>query len=202
VLLRICLAATLAAMAIGLSAPAVFAFGVPAPCVTRVEGVPFAAWGDWSSYFLMPNGGFEYGSYNWALSGGAQVVDGNEPYYVTGGGSHSLRLVPGSTAESRTICVGAGEDVIRLFVANPHVQGAILHVDAMVRNPSTGAMGWACFDVNGDVPSATWAPTMRLKVPALLGTSGTQELTLTFSLRGTPATWNIDDVFIDPFRSY
>jgi hypothetical protein len=32
--------------------------------------------------------------------------------------------------------------------------------------------------------------------------NGTEELTLRFTLRGTSATWGIDDVYIDPFKSY
>ncbi len=198
-LLRISIAVVLAAMTLAVGASATLAYGPPAPCGGRILAPVFAWWGDWNNYFLMPNGGFEAGAAEWALSGGAQVLDGNEWFGV---GAHSLQLTPGSSAESRTICVSAGEDVIRMFVKNPHVSGAILHVDATVRNPSTGAMGWAAFDVNGDVPSATWAPTMRLPVPALLGTNGTQELTIRFSIRGAPATWAVDDVFIDPFRSY
>ncbi len=200
-LFRVSIAVALAAMTLGMSAPAALGFGAPAPCTGRAQAPEFAQWWDWNNYFLMPNGGFEAGATEWALSGGASVVDGNEAYYVVGG-SHSLQLTPGSTAESRTVCVSTGEDIIRLFVKNPHVSGAILHVDATVRNPTTGAMGWAAFDVNGDVPSATWAPTMRLPIPAFFGSAGTQELTIRFSIRGTPATWVVDDVLIDPFRSY
>jgi hypothetical protein len=43
---------------------------------------------------------------------------------------------------------------------------------------------------------------MRLGIPNLLGGSSTQELTLTFTTRGAPATWYLDDVFVDPFKSY
>ena len=42
---------------------------------------------------------------------------------------------------------------------------------------------------------------MRLIILNLLGGSGTQELTLKFSTRGTAATWSIDDVYVDPFKS-
>jgi len=151
----------------------------------------------------VPNGGFEIGATNWALSGGAAVVDGNETYLVGGtADSHSLRLPPGSAAESRTFCVSVGEDVVRLFVNNPHVPGAILHVEAIARNPVSGAVGYAAFDVNGDVPSESWAPTMRLGIPRLFDGTGTQELTLLFTLRGTRATWGIDDVYVDPFKSW
>ena len=39
-------------------------------------------------------------------------------------------------------------------------------------------------------------------IPNLLGgVLGTQKLTLVFTTRGAPATWNIDDVYVDPFKS-
>jgi hypothetical protein len=39
-------------------------------------------------------------------------------------------------------------------------------------------------------------------VPNLLGgLLGTEKLTLVFSTKGAPATWGIDDVFVDPFKS-
>jgi hypothetical protein len=191
------------AAALSMGATQVLAYGNPLPCGARSEAPAFAAWGDKGSYFRISNGGFENGSADWALSGAATIAKGNEWYRVSGASdSHSLRLAPGGVAESRTLCVAQGEETVRLFVANYHVPGSILHVDAMVRNPATGQLGWAAFDVNGDVPSAFWSPTMKLSIPRMFGGSGTEELTLTFSVRGAPAYWFIDDVYIDPFKSW
>lgn len=201
--LRVLAAAALAAAALGAGAQTVMAFGTPVACTSRSEAPVFAPWGDTASYFLVPNGGFENGSTNWLLTGGAAVVTGNETYKVGGASdSYSLRMPPGASAESRTICVSVGEDTIRLFVNNRHVSGAILHVDAIAQNPANGAIGTASFDVNGDVPSAAWAPTMRLNIPRLFSGNGTETLTLRFTLRGAAATWNIDDVYVDPFKSW
>src|SRR3954447_16302140 len=56
----------------------------------------FAPWGDWSTYYFAPNGGFESGTANWSLSGGAAVVtQQNEPWFLAGFGSHALQLGPG-----------------------------------------------------------------------------------------------------------
>lgn len=172
-----------------------------APCGTRTLGTPFTRWGDDASYFLVPNGGFEDGGSDWTLAGGAAVVSGNETYDVTGAGSHSLEIPPGSQAQSETMCVTLNEDSIRLFVDNEAVNGSILHVEAEVQNPQTGQMAQTAFDVNGNAVSAGWSPTMVLGIPDLLAGSGTQNLTLIFTTRGTPATWKIDDVFVDPFKS-
>jgi hypothetical protein len=196
-------AGALALTALGAAATPAFAFGSPVACAARPEAQVFAAWGDTAGYFLVPNGDFESGTSEWALSGGAVVVAENEPYQVAGDkDSHSLQLPPGSAAESRTVCVSTGQDSIRLFVRNSHVPGSILHVDAIARNPATGAYGYAAFDVNGDVPSDLWSPTIRLSVPRMFDANGTEELTLYFTLRGTRATWGIDDVYVDPFKSW
>jgi hypothetical protein len=196
-------AGALALTSLGAAPLPALAFGSTVVCGGRVEAAVFAPWGDGATYFLVPNGDFEAGARDWALSGGASVVWGNEPFKVDGAAdSHSLRLPPGSSAESRTICVSQGEDAIRLFVNNRHVRGAILHVEAIARNPTTGSYGYAAFDVNGDVPSKSWAPTMRLSIPRMFDGSGVEELTLRFTLRGTPATWGIDDVYVDPYKSW
>ena len=99
------------------------------------------------------------------------------------------------------MCVTEGEDAIRLFVKNPGVEGSILHVEALVQSTTTGQSAQTAFDVNGNAVPVGWTPTMVLGIPNLLGGSGTQDLTLIFTTRGTAATWNIDDVFVDPFKS-
>ena len=202
-LFRILLSGALAVLVLGTGASSALAFGTPVQCTARAQATVFAPWGDNASYFLVPNGDFENGSVDWALSGGAKVVSGNETYHVDGASdSHSLQLPPNASAESRTVCVAVGEERIRLFVNNPHVSGAILHVDAIARNPTNGYIGTASFDVNGDVSSPVWTPTMQLNIPRMFSGNGTEELTLRFTLRGTSATWGIDDVYIDPFKSY
>lgn len=190
-------------LSLSATATTTLAFGPTVSCGARSEAKVFAPWGDQANYFRMPNGGFEAGSTEWRLANGSTVVSGNEPWKVGGStDSKSLKIPAGGTAESRTICVSRGEDIIRLFASNARVPGSILHVDAIVRNPDTGQLGYAAFDVNGDAAPAGWSPTIQLPIPNLLGGSGTQELTLYFSTRGTAATWYIDDVYVDPYKSY
>jgi hypothetical protein len=202
-LARVLTAAVIGIGLLGASATATLAYGTPLVCSSRAEAAVFSPWGDKATYFQVSNGGFENGSTNWALSGGATVVTGNEPYHIGGASdSHSLRLTAGSSAESRTFCLAIGEDGVRFMVKNLHVPGSILHVDAVAQNMDTGAKGYMAFDINGDVPSTRWSPSLRLSVPRMFGGTGTQSLTLFFSTRGAPATWNIDDVYIDPFKSW
>ena len=200
---RLAVVAALGAGALtGLTAAPASAYGTTVPCSTRSESSVFSRWSDASMYFLMPNGGFESGTTDWQLAGGASVVTGNETWKVRSTtDNYSLRIPYGATAESRTICVSKGEDVIRLFAKNPGVPGSILHVEVIVRNPVTGAVAQTAFDVNGDAAPLGWAPTMRLGIAQQWSASGNQELTFVFSTRGTAATWQIDDVYVDPFRS-
>ena len=200
--LRVLTATALAATILGAGAGSARAFGPPVACTGRSEAPVFAAWSDTFKYFRVPNGGFESGATDWSLTGGAGIVAGNEAYRVAGSTDvKSLRIPAGATAESRTICVSRGEDTIRLFVNNARVSGSILHVEAIVRG-TNGQTAQTAFDVNGDAAPAGWAPTMRLGIPNLLGGSGTEELTLRFTTRGTAATWSVDDVFVDPYKSY
>jgi hypothetical protein len=201
--LRLVAATALAAGVLGAGTQATLAFGSPLQCSSPAQSTVFAPWGDNNTYFQISNGGFENGAVDWSLGGGASVVSGNESYYVAGSGdSHSLRITPNGYAESRTMCVSMNQDVVRLFVNNQHVSGAILHVDAIAQNPQTGGTAWTSFDVNGDVPSSPWSPTMQLKIPNMFGGNSTENLTLRFTLRGAAATWYIDDVFLDPFKSW
>jgi hypothetical protein len=182
-----------------------------APCTTRTDTTPFAQWGDDADYFLVPNGDFASGSTDWGLSGGASVVSGGEPYGVVPGDSHSLMIPSGAQAVSETMCVAMGEEDIRMFVNNPGVQGSTLHVEAFVNNPLTGLTLETAVDVNSSTLPTGWGPTPIELIPnllsavdiapGLLGGILAQNLTLVFTTQGTPATWNIDDVFVDPFKS-
>ena len=175
--------------------------GILPNCGVTNATTPFAAWGDLRSYFPMPNGGFESGTTGWT-PGAAKVVAGNESFYVSSKtDSHSLSIPSGATAKSPTVCVAMGENTVRLFVKNPGVTGSTLHIQAYVQNPLTGLVLSTGFDLNSSAGATTWAPTAPLGIPNLLGgVLGTQNVTLVFTTKGS-ATWGIDDVFIDPFRT-
>jgi hypothetical protein len=198
---RFLAAAVVAIAALGVTASSALAYGSPLPCGSRAEAPVFAPWGDTANYFLISNGGFESGSTDWSLSSGASVVYGNEPWRVRSSADRrSLQLGPGSWAESRTMCIGFGESGLRMFVKGVSASGAILHVDAIVQNSSNGWIATAAFDVNGG--ATAWAPSIRIEIPRLFNGSGQELLTLRFTERGTPATWLVDDVYLDPFKSW
>jgi hypothetical protein len=173
-------------------------------CAARPTSTPFTTWGDASSYFLMPDGGFESGGEGWTLTDGAAVTHGNETFFANATtDKHSLAMSNGAQAVSPTVCVAMGESTIRLFVKNPGVASSILHVQAYVQNPLTGLVLSTGYEINGTDDATDWTPTSPILIPNLLGgVLGTQRLTLVFTTSGAPASWAIDDIYVDPFRSY
>jgi hypothetical protein len=176
-----------------------------APCVMTSDLTPFAQWGDESAYFLLPNGDFANGSTDWNLSSGSSVANGGEPYGVVPGDSHSLVIPDQGQAVSEAQCLALGTENVRMLVDNPGVSGSILHVTASAENPLTGLTLEYTFNLNSSSLPAGWGPSPVIAIPNLLGglLDGilTENLTLTFTSEGAPATWHVDDVFVDPFKS-
>lgn len=185
------------------AAPSTMAYGTAYSCTGRSLAQYYKTWGDNNNYFRISNGGFESGNTDWQANGAAAVVTGNEAFHVAGSGdAKAMRLGSGASVESHTLCVSMGEDKVRLFAYNPKVAGAILHVDVVVRNPYTNVYGYYAWDLNADAMPAGWQPTPQLLIPNVFNGSATEELTITLSTRGTAATWLVDDVTVDPFKSY
>ena len=70
-----------------------------------------------------------------------------------------------------------------------------------VRNPTNGLWNTSYFDIPSTGLPVGWTPTSVLRIPTTWGYTGQQEMTVTISTWGTPATWQVDDVYVDPFRS-
>src|ERR1051325_5891413 len=107
----LCGVAIIAAFALAPTAKAAVRDGGPTSYCDPTSSQVFSRFGDSAYYARMMNGGFENGSTGWVLSGGARVVSGNEPYYLTGNtsDSHSLLLPAGSSAYSGTVCFKLGD---------------------------------------------------------------------------------------------
>ena len=99
------------------------------------------------------------------------------------------------------MCVGIEHPTVRLFVKAPPTLGSALLIEATVRNPATGLAVTVPHVVLGGVNANRWAPTAPLLVTSALGTLVDAELTVKITPIGIPATWRIDDVYVDPFKS-
>ena len=161
---------------------------------------PFEAWGDDANYLLVPGGSFEAGNPAWALSRGAYVGPGNEPFRTEGdGGTRSLYLLPGSTAMSPTACFKFGDWHARFFVRGIGPRGGRLEVDVVVKS-LVGVL--TVLDGGSVEASGEWQPSPRIgmllcNVTSLLGTKA-----VSLRFRAVNAAFQIDDVYIDPFKDW
>jgi hypothetical protein len=155
----------------------------------------FAPWGDWSSYYFAPNGGFENGSTGWTLGGGAAVVAAdNEPWYLAGFGSHALEISKGGSA-SINVCYGLTYPAVRFFVAG---QGgpARVHVRVVTRS-LLGLL--SVLDGGTFTANEGWNPSPKTStlLSSLASLVGTKTMQLQFTVES--GTAQIDDLFVDPF---
>ena len=155
----------------------------------------FLPWGDLESYYFAPNGGFENGSTNWSLSGGAQVVaQNNEPWFLAGFGSHALQIPTGGSA-SINVCYGLTYPAVRAFAAG---QGgdARIHVRVVSRS-LLGVL--SILDGGTFTAGSKWQPTPKISTlfSALAAPLGSKSMQLQFTVES--GTAQIDDLFVDPF---
>ena len=173
--------------------------GAASGCDTAASH-PFEAWGDNANYLLVPGGSFEAGGPAWTLSRGAYVGPGNEPFYTEGDqGKRSLYLLPGATAMSPTTCFVFGDWHSRFFVRGVGPRGGRLEVDVVVRS-LLGVL--TVLDGGSVAPSGEWQPSPRIgmllcNVTSLLGTKA-----VSLRFRAVNAAFQIDDVYLDPFKKW
>lgn len=166
------------------------------------ESQPFAQFGDFNSYVLFPGGTFEPGTASWTLHNGAKVVFGNESYYASGAGAHSLSLPAGSSATSPAACTGIDHPSARMFVRNTGASSSRLNVWATYPPvlgllPDTVYLG----QVSG---SSSWQPSSPIVMGLLNNTIGSLNLglttvSLTFAPADSTGDWQVDDVYLDPY---
>lgn len=162
----------------------------------------FAAYGDPANYATLFNGGFESGSLGWVTTGGARVVSGNEPAYVNGhkSDSHSLLLPSGSSAYSSTVCFAFGDWHLRFFAKNVGSSSGTLHVQVIVPSLLGGLL--SILDGGNVKAGGTWAPSPRLALALCNVTSllGTKAVAFRFTPVGSGAAYQLDDIYLDPWK--
>jgi hypothetical protein len=165
---------------------------------------PFLSqWGDPVSYALAPDGGLENGAAGWTLLGGAKVVAGNEPFAVSGPGSHSLALPAGSSATSPPMCIGLISTTMRFFASGAGAASSGLRVQVVYGGGVGALLGGlgqtlGVSDAETIHSGAAWAPSQQF---LMLG-GAAPLLTRYVQFRFTPlaggGSWRIDDVYLDP----
>jgi hypothetical protein len=167
-------------------------------CEDRAWENPFLPWADVANYVQAPDAGFEQGG--WSLSGGAAVVDGNESYYVrSASDSKSLSLPAGGSATSGAMCVGIEHPTLRVFSKasgtsfGSHLRVEVLFEDSAgnVHDMTVGTLG----------ATSSWQPSPVMVIPASLLTllpGNHTPVAFRFTAVGA-GTWNVDDVYVDPY---
>jgi hypothetical protein len=176
-------------------------------CDSPALSNPFSAFGDLDWYTQVPDGGFEAGASGWSLSSGANVVTGNESSYVgSPSDSYSLSVPAGEVAVSPGFCVDQTYPTFRFF-AQKVTGGSELRVraryydGATMREVDLAKLGGPKYS------SGKWVLTPKLNLASLIDllTSGGRRdsLQLVFTAVSGPAgggSWQIDDVYVDPYR--
>jgi hypothetical protein len=166
-------------------------------CTPKPTSQPFLPWGDSSQYNLAPGGSFEAGTQSWSLSGKASLVSGNEPWKVAGAGSRSLKLPPGASATSPTICVGLEHPTIRFFAKNDRLLLSTLSVE-VITETSLGLT--VAVPIGVVLPSGKWKPSPKFLVLAnLLPLLPGEHTPVRFRVTSVGlGNWWVDDFFVDP----
>ena len=167
-------------------------------CANNPERV-FAPWGDYSLYTLAPNGSFESGSMGWSLAG-ARVIPHNNTLRR---GSYSLSLPSGSSATSPAACVKVADPASRFFLRSTGSSDGQLRVDVTYKSllglfTMSSTLGYV--QANG-----AWQPSPKYGhvLSNILGTLGlnrdqSAQLRFRFTPVGRGASFEIDDLYVDP----
>ena len=187
--------AALTCAAIFVSSGAAFA----AQCPTQSVKQQFSRWGDSSSYFLVPGGSFEgtAAQVGWTLSG-STLTSGNEPFHINStSDDQSLLIDGGGSATSPVFCVDSTMPSLRFFVRQT-APGSDLKVQGVVTTPR-GPLALTVTDVpDGSLPS--WTPVRVNLATNRIPRGWSVSAALRFVVPSS-GSWQIDDVYVDPYRA-
>ncbi len=163
---------------------------------------PFAQWGDTSDYFLAPGGSFDGGTSGWVLND-AELSSGAGAGFNFGSisASGSVTIGAGGSATSPSLCVNSTMPSLRFF-ARQLSRGGDLSVQGVVQaSEANSAMTVTITELpDGSMPS--WAPIGRVALlTASLPAGASVNGVLRFSVPAGAGAWQIDDIYVDPYRT-
>ena len=170
------------------------------PCPSYPTSQPFAKWLDPMNYTLAPGGAFESTS-GLTLTGGAQIVSGNEPNYLNSKSDGKSVLIPaGGTVTTGPICVGLDKPTVRFFAKRPSFSLLpLLTVEGVF---TTKAGTTASLPMVG-VPLAgnSWSLQLPFVTTGAVLELGDTTM-MRFRIRSVTGTWQVDDLYVDPWRRF
>jgi hypothetical protein len=179
-------------------APAALAATCPPP---PSDVNPFLSWGDSNTYVPVTDGNFEpipKGSLlsPWTFSNsGASIVSDNEPWHVDSvfSDDHALFLQTGSKATSACTTAPNIASIVRFFVKNTGSSTGTLHVQLLVNGGKNGILDGGYISAG-----SSWHPSQILYLPWANRLSGAVNLQVVLTAVGTSASFEVDDLYIDP----
>jgi hypothetical protein len=193
---RLWLIVAVAVAAVGLSVPAASARGTALLPSCGAKTYPFQPWGDSDAYCAFPNLGFESGTMAWTLKGSTSIVAANEPWHVSGPGTHALQLGPGATAVSSSLPVSLLDPWIRFFARSAGANGS-LRVQVIFHGLLGNLTGLLNVGSLSPGSYSSWQPTQRV-LSALALPLGTTSAQVQITSQATSGSWQLDDVYLDP----
>ncbi len=170
-----------------------------AQCPTQSGKQKFSKWGDSSSYFLVPGGSFEGtpAQVGWTLSG-STLTSGNEPFHINGvSDDQSLLVNGGGSATSPMFCVDSTMPSFRVFVRQTD-PGSDLKIQGVVQTPN-GPLSVTVADLP-DGSLRWWTPLQITVATNRIPRGYSVSAAMRFVVPGS-GSWQIDDVYVDPYRS-
>ena len=155
--------------------------------------------GDNSQYTLAPNGSLESGSTGWSLSGARVIPQSN----TLRSGSYSLSLPSGSSATSPSACVKLADPASRFFLRNTGSSEGRLKVEVTYKSvlgllTFNATLGYVQADGSWQ-PSPKYGHTLQNVLGTLaLNQSLSAQLRFRFTPTGRGASFEIDDLYVDP----
>jgi hypothetical protein len=174
------------------AAPAEAATG----CSLGAASTPFTAFGDDSSYSLVPGGLFTGGAPGWSLTQSSVVSGGFE--LAGGGGANSLGISASGEALSPAICVTSATPTLRFAVRRTSGTWGALNVVLQWTNTTGVVYDTTVASVD---PTTTWQPTPIIQLSTVLpiwNSSQEYSVKLLFKPEQCGGNVAIDDVYFDP----
>jgi hypothetical protein len=191
------------ATVIGLAAGSALAKAPPGDCGWQSLSEPLSSLGDSNTYFLMAGSSFEADLADWSLDG-AVVASGNETYFASGPGDHSLGVAAGASATSPAVCVTIESPTLRFFLRNTGAKDAKLRVSLNFVDKDGKPRTQKLKDIGADSVGA-WELTDPLKflgpINSILDKNGKATVSFEFEPKDDKGNWQIDDIFVDPMKS-
>jgi len=169
-----------------------------ADCPTYASSSVFSRWLDPFKYSLAPGGAFE-SSEGLTFKGGAKLVAGNETAYVHGSADRSSVLLPaGASVTTGPMCVGLEKPTVRFFAKRPSFSLLPLMVVEGVYKDKAGVQRSLPF-VGVPVAGGGWSLQLPFVATGALLELGDHTM-MQFRLRSVTGTWQVDDLYVDPWR--